>query len=290
MTFHGDKLRELPDPIPCRDEMIPDPDSIPLSILNHPIGKRHEKNFSAYDPPEVTHSPEEEGDPLSVLHPDSSFAILTGNRLGVYYGFIYCNGSPFDQMIKFAFNKGEEEYTFVAAGTHYNGDMAKDYTIAGKRSPPSEDGKIPVELKISYATRWAEIELTGSFDPEENTLRGTMFIPYNEIAGEFVFKRHPDLVRFYPAPSITGARERWEFAMTSVLDRIRRKAWSPTYFLKRIRDRKRYIELSLRSYYGRATEDERKEFCALCLVLYEADVQFCASLIRIKLSETTIFS
>ena len=75
-TFHGDKLRELPDPIPCKDETIPDPDSIPLSILSHPLGKRHEKDISAYNPPEVTYSPTEEGDPLSVLHLSSSFATL----------------------------------------------------------------------------------------------------------------------------------------------------------------------------------------------------------------------
>jgi len=76
LTFHGDKLRELPDPKPCKYETIPDPDSIPLSILNHPLGKRHEKNFSAYDPPEVTHCAAEEGDPLSVLFLGSSFTVL----------------------------------------------------------------------------------------------------------------------------------------------------------------------------------------------------------------------
>jgi len=194
-------------------------------------------------------------------------------------------------MIKFTLNEGEVENALFAAGTHYDRDISKDYKIAGKRSPPSEDGRISAELKISYASMWADIELTGVFDPEENSLRGIMLIPHNGVMGEFVFKRHPDLVRFYPAPSITGARERWEFATTTVLDRIRRKAWSSAYILKRIRDRKRYIELSLRFYYGRdLNEDEQKEFSALCLILSEADVRFCASLIRIKLSETPIFS
>jgi len=66
-NFHGDKLRELPDPIPCRDEIIPDPDSIPLSILNHPLGKKLEIDFAAYDPPELTLSPTEGIDPVSVF-------------------------------------------------------------------------------------------------------------------------------------------------------------------------------------------------------------------------------
>jgi hypothetical protein len=77
-SFHGDKLRELPDPTPCRDEIIPDPDSIPLSILNHPLGGKNEIDFAAYDPPELTLSPAEGDDPMLALHPDSSFEVLTG--------------------------------------------------------------------------------------------------------------------------------------------------------------------------------------------------------------------
>ena len=65
--FHGDKLRELLDPIPCRDEIIPDPDSIPLSILNRPVGKRQEIDFAAYDLPELTPSRTEGTDPVLVI-------------------------------------------------------------------------------------------------------------------------------------------------------------------------------------------------------------------------------
>ena len=75
--FHGDKLRKLPDPIPCRDEIIPNPDSIPLTVLNHPLGISQEIDFAAYDPPEVTLSPAEGGDPVFVLHLSSSFVVLT---------------------------------------------------------------------------------------------------------------------------------------------------------------------------------------------------------------------
>ena len=48
--FHGDRLRALPDPIPAKNGVIPDPDSIPLNVLNHPIGDKHEVDFAAYDP------------------------------------------------------------------------------------------------------------------------------------------------------------------------------------------------------------------------------------------------
>jgi len=195
-----------------------------------------------------------------------------------------------DPMIKFTFSKGEGENTFVAAGTHYRTGDHKNYKITGKWSPASGDGRIPMELKIVYTTTWADIELTGVFDPEENSLRGTMLIPNDGATGEFVFKRDPDFVRFYPAPSVINARKRWEFATTSVLDRIRRKAWSPTCILKRIKDGKRYIKLSIGlKYYGRdLTEDETNEFLALFPTLYEADTRFYASLINIDLSRTPI--
>jgi hypothetical protein len=59
VSFDGDRLRNLPESATCGEGMIPDPDSIPLSVLNHPPGKRHEINFAAYDLPEFTFSPAE---------------------------------------------------------------------------------------------------------------------------------------------------------------------------------------------------------------------------------------
>ena len=47
--FNGDQLRDLPEPTPARDEIVPDPDSIPLTVLNYPLGTKHEVDFSAYE-------------------------------------------------------------------------------------------------------------------------------------------------------------------------------------------------------------------------------------------------
>ena len=71
------KLPELEKPISCRDELIPDPDSIPLSILNYPPGKRLAIDLAAYDPPEAMLSPSEGTHPLSVPFPNSPLEILT---------------------------------------------------------------------------------------------------------------------------------------------------------------------------------------------------------------------
>ena len=59
--FHGDKLRALPDPIPAKKEIIPDPDSIPLSVLNYPTENTHEIDFAAYDSPALTVSSSVDG-------------------------------------------------------------------------------------------------------------------------------------------------------------------------------------------------------------------------------------
>ncbi|KAF9781672.1 hypothetical protein BJ322DRAFT_1161455 [Thelephora terrestris] len=272
-AFH--QLQDLSEPIPCREEIIPDPDSIPLSILHNPLKKRHEIDFAAYDPPELTLSPAEGAHPL----------------LGVYYGFIYDGKSPSDPMMKFTLGKGDDEDTFVASGTHYRGGWYKDYKITGNWGSPLEDGKIPVEFKIAYSANYqSNTELKGLFDPEENSLRGTMAMQFRRMTGEFVFKRDPDFVRLYPAPCVMNARKRWEFATTLVLDRVRQRAWSTKRILQRIRDGKRFVELALRQYLGRTYGwDEMAELLNLLNCLYEADIRFYGSLVYIHLEKTTIF-
>ena len=191
-------------------------------------------------------------------------------------------------MIKLTLNRGNEENSVVASGTHYEWGYQKRYSIVGTTGP-LEDGKLPVDLKISYASMWWDVKLMGHFDPEENSLKGTMTISGGS-SGEFVFKRDPDFVRLYPAPSIINARERWKFATTAILDRIRRESWSPSRILKRIKDGKRYMELAIRDeYYGQELDnDERDEYFGLISSLYESDARFYASLINIKLSKVPI--
>ena len=190
--------------------------------------------------------------------------------------------------MKFTFTKGEEENTFVAAGTHYRNGNYRTYKITGKWSTSSEAGeRIPVELEIVYVDKQRNLQLDGTFDPEEKSLRGSIF--KSPIAG-FVFKRDPDFVRFYPAPALVNARSRWAFAITSVLDRIRQEAWSSARILKRIKDGKRFVDFVIRhNYYGRSLSSPGLvDLGALFTVLYEADVRFYASLINVKLSATTI--
>jgi hypothetical protein len=210
------------------------------------------------------------------------------DRLGVYYGFIYEDGKPLWPMIKWTLNRGSEGNSIVASGTHYHSGHHKTYTLTGTTGA-LEGGKMRVDLKIDYESAWMDISTTGFFDLEENSLRGTTTMLYDN-PGEFVFKRDPDFVRLYPAPSTIDARARWKFATTVVLDRIRRQSWACSYILKRIKDGKRYMQLATRSdYYGkRLNDDELDEYNRLVSLLYETDSRLYASLINTKLSKVTI--
>ena len=211
-------------------------------------------------------------------------------RLGTWYGFKYTDGRPADSLITLIFTRGADENSLAASGTHYLGGYHKTFTVTGKSGTPGEDGKVPVELKFVYVAIWVDTELTGKFDPEEKSLRGTIKFGTGGATGEFVFKRSPDFVRFYPSPSTITARKRWEFVTMAVLDKIRRDSWSPTYLLQRIKDGKRYMELSIRySYYGKELNDsETKEYYNLYSSLLAGDARLYASLITIKVAAVPI--
>ena len=284
--------QDLPGLTPDTGCEFPDPESIPLSVLEHPLGKRHEINFAAYDPPEL--SLVEDTHPVSVLCINLLFTALTRNRLGVYYGFIYCDGRPDNPMFKLILRKGEDGHTLVGAGSRYRRGSYEDYEITGKWGPLREGGRIPVELEITHATIMGEPgdQLSGVFDPEENSLRGTLVdLGLSCTPEEFVFKRDPDFVRFYPAPSITNASERWKFATKSVLDRIQRQAWSSKRISKRIKDSKRFIENAVGQHResDRLSPEEESEYLAALPGLYEADVELYASLIKVNVKKTTYF-
>ena len=210
------------------------------------------------------------------------------DSLGTYYGFIYEDLDPLGPMIKWTLNRGTEENSIAASGTNYHWGYHKTYTLTGTTGP-AEAGKIRVDLKINYASMWLSINMTGYFDLVENSLRGTMTMS-NGALGEFVFKRDPDFVRLYPAPSTIDARARWKFATKVILDRLQRQSWSPSYILKRIKDGKRYMQLAIRDeYYGKNLDsDETDEYKDLLSSLYESDARFYASLINIELSKVPI--
>jgi hypothetical protein len=191
-------------------------------------------------------------------------------------------------MMKWTLERGSAENTIVASGIQYHPEIQKTYTLIGTTGD-LENGRVQVDLKINYRTLRPDTSMTGYFDLEENSVRGTLTLS-NGNRGEFAFKRDPDLVRLYPAPSTIDAKARWKFAMAVILDRIRRKSWPLSYILKRVKVRERYMELAIRdSHYGKALNgDEYEEYDDLLASLYEADSRFYASLIKMNVSKIPI--
>ena len=229
---------------------------------------------------------------MSAQYNPTLTALTANYRFGTWYGFMYTDGIPSNPLITLTLTRGEGENTITASGTHYRGGYYKTFTVTGKSGAPEEDGTIPVDLKFVYVAIWLDAELTGKFDPEEKSLRGTLKLGsgLTVTTGDFVFKRNPDFVRFYPSPSTVTARKRWEFATKAVLDKIRRHSWSPTYILQRIKDGKKYMEMSIRqNHFGRdLNADEEKEYYQLFTGLLAGDARFYASLITIKLAAVPI--
>ena len=207
------------------------------------------------------------------------------DRLGTYHGLVYICGKPVGAMRSWTLNRGSEENSIVASGTHYQWGYYKPYTLTGVTGP-LKGGKMPVDLRMDCLNRSPQTTMTGHFNLEENSFRGTLMWQ-GAYPGEFVFKRDPDLVRPYPAPSTIDARARWKFATAVILDRIRRQSWSTSYIFKRIKDGKRYMELALKDRHSEMVLDdnEQDEYRSLLSSFYDADLRFYASRINAKLGE-----
>ena len=148
----------------------------------------------------------------------------------MYYGFFYVNGSHIGPMMRWTFNRSSEENTIVASGTNNLPGYQSTYALIGK-TEALERGRVRMDLKMSYTDVRSEISMRGCFDLEENSFKGTGVMP-NGVLGELAFKRDPDFARLYPAPSTIDAKARWRFATAVILDRVRRRPWSPSYISK----------------------------------------------------------
>jgi len=191
-------------------------------------------------------------------------------------------------MRSLTLNRGSGQNSIAGSGTHYQSGYHKVYTLTGTTGV-LKGGKTPVGLKLVYTGKWQFAAMTGHFDPEENSFRGTVTWQGGN-SGEFVFKHDPDFVRFYPAPSTIDARARWKFATAVILDRIRRESWSASYILKRIKDGKRYTELAVKDMHSRKTFDggELDEYHNLLSSIYEADARFYTPRINFNIKQSEV--
>ncbi|KAF7292835.1 VPS13 domain-containing protein [Mycena indigotica] len=138
-----------------------------------------------------------------------------------------------------------------------------------------QDDKISITFKRTFSARFSTQFYNGIWNTETNTLSGTLGFEEDVSThfGAFSFKQlEPEYVCYMPAPvdleppandggdplgENAKARALWSFAISSVLFQVRRDHWSWSLFKERRDNRKRFIELQIRS--GQASHAFGKE-------------------------------
>jgi hypothetical protein len=125
----------------------------------------------------------------------------------------------------------------------------------------------------------------GKADMESRVISGEWGVEKGHLIGKITLRPIP--VQFYPFRYLNhpqdsnSARARWSFACAVVLDQVRRRLWSWSYFKDRFIARRRYTELYRRRYLSDVLSDvESKELSACERSLSPVDTRFYRSIAR----------
>jgi hypothetical protein len=122
----------------------------------------------------------------------------------------------------------------------------------------------------------ASKSIVGSCSPEEHATTFSNGAYLSQQPPEvLVCRPHPGLLADDPELGTNRYRSLWRFALDAVLLQVRRKMWSWSYFRYRRNNRKRYLELKIRSdCYGKPLADEEiMELFAVQKTLLPADAR-----------------
>ncbi|KAJ6588466.1 hypothetical protein B0H19DRAFT_1099542 [Mycena capillaripes] len=268
-------------------------------ILNYPLDKEP-LDFEAYAAPKP---PQPNGDAPKALP-------AVQGALGLWHGHMYSPATyhlPSAGMcsmdLKPSTTQGEVQL-FTAADRA----NATDFTIAGECRGGPTPGTVSISFKRSFPTRFRAQYYTGTYDAATETLSGTFYVegagPEDDDSdsdsdsggggeGAFVFKRiAPEYMCFSPAPvelEASPPRALWAFAIAAVRFDVRRSRWSWAFFKERRDNRKRFIELFIRStrFGSPMDEEEFEELARVKKTLTTADSRFYHSLAEQQIRATT---
>ncbi|KAJ7248435.1 hypothetical protein C8J57DRAFT_1358239 [Mycena rebaudengoi] len=250
-------------------------------ILNYQVDQEH-LDFGAYDPSSST-----------VTDTSTASAHLR-TLLGQWNGFNYTLPSssvPNGGMISMLLGSTTEADRFHAdAQSHWS-----NYSIDGACSFDSDAGVISFTFKRSFPPRYPSQHYSGTYNAATDSLTGTWGVDSDSKTheGVFVFKRIPqEYMCFLPAPrtlQANKARAMWAFASAAVLWRIRQRLWTWGFFAERRDNRKRFIELFIRSTrFGRPLDpSEVVELGRIEKTFTSADSRFYHSLAEHRIRITT---
>jgi hypothetical protein len=185
-------------------------------------------------------------------------------------------------MITFVLEPADGEQDFKANAWSNRGR----YSFSGSWSKGENDA-IQIKFQMSFTNTFWSVFFNGHFDPDRDALTGVwgMSADPDNSFGPMEFRRiQPRYLTVYPSfkeLSDNKPRSLWRFAIAAVRNDIRRDRWSWSHFSQRRDDRKMYISLILRSFFGTPLdEQEFQQVCAAALRLTPADACFYNSQIK----------
>ncbi|KAJ7188394.1 hypothetical protein C8R46DRAFT_19344 [Mycena filopes] len=252
-------------------------------VLNYPLGLE-KLDFAAYN--EEPESPK----PAAAASSPPSSALKA--ILGSWNGFTYAPASsivPSSGMISMDL-VGNGKRRFQASSR----SNVSDFTISGECSGGSAE-VVKFSFKRSFPTRFSPEYFSGQWSRAQQSLSGTWGAEADIRThdGVFIFKRMlPEDFSFYPAPAVmmtNRPRSLWTFAISAVRYRIRKEEWSWAFFKQRTQNRKRFIELYIRSTrFGRPlSAGEEEELGLIKKSFTTADSRFYHSIAENQIRVTT---
>ncbi|KAJ7115777.1 hypothetical protein C8R44DRAFT_213727 [Mycena epipterygia] len=252
-------------------------------VLNYPIGLE-KLDFAAYAEP-ASNKPITSD---NAIRPSSALKVM----LGSWNGFTY---SPASSIVP---SSGMISMDLLAsAGRRFQASSRSnmsDFSISGECSPDSAE-TVKFTFKLTYPARFAPQYFAGTWSRTTQSLSGTWGAEADSRThdGVFTFKRIiPEYMCFFPAPAVMKVnkpRALWGFAISAVRYSIRREEWSWAFFKQRTENRKRFIELYIRSTrFGRPLNHSEEEELGLIKKSFTtADSRFFHSIAEQRIRVTT---
>jgi hypothetical protein len=221
-------------------------------VLNYPLGIE-KLDFAAYNAEPAVSTLKSTGRPSSALKA----------LLGSWNGFTY---SPASSIVP---SSGMISMELLANGSRRfqasSRSNMSDFSISGECSGESSE-TVKFTFKQTFPTRFPTQYFSGTWSRATQSLSGTWGAEDEPRThdGVFIFKRIiPEYMCFFPAPSVMKAnkpRSLWAFAIASVRYFIRKENWSWAFFKQRTHNRKRFVELYIRSTrFGRPLNRAEEE-------------------------------
>ncbi|KAM5530344.1 hypothetical protein V8D89_015985 [Ganoderma adspersum] len=174
---------------------------------------------------------------------DAAADRAVGLILGRWNGVLISEDGATSPMITFCLHASEDHKTFEASSVGANGT---GYNILDDYMPQDND-TVQYSFVQAYVARLKRTYWTGTLEDDGQTLSGKWGYAKDDQPWTFVFKRIPPEVLVNRPLADEFAENRvkalWKYALTAVLDQVRRRLCSWSYLAERRDNRKEYLEL-----------------------------------------------